>query len=342
MIPFSVMLPTLLAFQQDLTKLKVADGGGSFFFPPEASTFAKPYDGMYDFIQWVSIVFGVLIFAVLFGFVAKYNRKKHPVAIQGNTHNLALELLWSVPPGFLLFYMFWIGFKGFLDLREPPRDAYTIAVSGQKWAWSFSYPNGAKSGELHVPVNRPVMLTMTSQDVIHSLYIPAFRCKQDVVPGRTTRQWFVPTRIGTYVIECAEYCGTSHSDMLTKCVVHEQADFDAWVKEAANWLGDWIKAGKPLAEAGRRLYTEELACKTCHTIDGTKFTGPTFKDAWGRHETLTDGRSVTVDEAYFRKSIKEPTADVVSGFTPVMAPQPLDEDQVKAMIEFLKSISEHK
>lgn len=338
----SSVLAVLLLLQQaeDKTKWKIAgDGGGTFFHPPQASTVAKYLDSDYWMIQNWSIFFTVLIFGVLFYFIVKYNRKSHPKAVRTSTHNTALELLWSVPPGFVLIYMFWRGFVGYEDLRTAPLDSYKISVTAQKWSWTFTYPNGVVSNELHLPVDRPSTLTMTSTDVIHSLFVPAFRTKMDVVPGRYTQTWFQPIKTGQFLVLCTEYCGTQHSDMLAKVFVHTEADFQKWLDEEANWLKNW--KGTP-AEAGQKVFNQ--FCTQCHRVDGTKLIGPALNAKFGASEQLADGTSVTVDDAYLRESIYEPNKKIVAGFTPQMPSFKgvIQDPYVDVLVEYIKSLKDTK
>jgi cytochrome c oxidase subunit 2 len=208
-------------------------------------------------------------------------------------------------------------------------------VTGQKWQWFFTYPNGYVTGELHVPVDRPVELTMTSEDVIHSLWIPAFRVKKDVVPGRYNKAWFEATEPGEYPLLCTEYCGTGHSDMLTRVTVHRPGEFETWLREAADLLGTL-----PPAEAGLKLY-ETKGCKQCHSLDGSAGVGPSFKNLFGSERHLADGGQVVADENYVRHSILEPMSQVSLGFDPVMPTYAgkLKDQEITMLIAYLKSIS---
>ncbi len=355
MILNPALISTALLLQQavDKTKWKISSEPGSFLFPPQASTVAKDLDDTYYMIQNWSIFFTVLIFFVLFYFIFKYNRKTHPIAERTATHNTALELLWSVPPGFVLVYMFWRGFVGYLDLREPPQDSYQISVQAQKWSWTFKYPNGAQSGELHLPVGRPTTMTMTSSDVIHSFFIPAFRTKMDVVPGRYTKTWFTPTKVGQYIVECTEYCGTQHSDMLAQVFVHTEEDFQKWVYEEANWLVKLKYADaehkvirpdfKP-AEAGKRVF--DTFCTQCHRADTQKLIGPGLGGVFGHEVAFADGTKQIADEAYVQKSIEEPSAQIVAGFQGGTSMPTfkgvLQPDYIEVLVAYVKSLKDVK
>lgn len=305
-----------------------------FWMPVGASTTSGRVDSLFTFILIISIVFFLLVVTLMTAFVVRYRRRRGREAEESATHNTALELTWSLIPLVLLLIIFGLGFKYYMDMSVPPQNALQVAVTAQKWAWSFTYANGYTDANLHVPVNTPVELTLTSQDVIHSLYVPAFRVKKDVVPGRYNKTWFEATAPGEYVIFCAEYCGRSHSDMLSTVVVHEPGGFEKWMDEAANWI-DKV----PPVDAGLRLYTT-LGCAACHSTDGSARVGPTFKGLYGHDVPLKDGSRVTADENYIRESILQPAAKVVAGFEPVMPTYQgrIKDKEITVMIEYLKSL----
>ncbi len=329
---FSALLQTQDA-NDVLPKAISADGGGNWYFPAEASTLAAETDNLHWFIFWFSTLFIVLIFAVLGYFLMNYSEKVHPKSVRTTTHNTALEMVWTVLPSIPLIYMFWAGFEGYMDHRTPPHDAYEIKVTAAKWFWTFEYPNGVISPEVHVPLHKDVVFTITSQDVLHSFYIPVFRTKMDAVPGRYTKSWVNATRPGEYALMCAEYCGTKHSQMWAKVFVHDQAGFDAWMAAASD------TTHVPPLELGQRLY-KQRGCAGCHTLDGVAGTGPTWKGIWGRTETLSDGSSVVVDENYVRESILNPTAKIVKGFQGVMPTfqGKFKEHELNAIFEFMKTV----
>jgi cytochrome c oxidase subunit 2 len=218
-----------------------------------------------------------------------------------------------------------------------PPDAYEVQVTARMWTWSFMYPNGHIDGELHVPINTPVRLVLHSEDVIHSLFIPAFRIKKDAVPGRYNKFWFEANQAGTFDVFCAEYCGTQHSQMLTKVVVHEKADFQAWLERASNW-----ETRMTPVDAGRMLY-ETRGCAQCHSLDGSPNIGPSLKDVFGSTVQLSDGSQVVADENYLRDSILYPQKQIVAGYNPVMSSYAgiLKDRDVTAVIWFLKANSRH-
>jgi len=224
-------------------------------------------------------------------------------------------------------------------MSVAPPTAYEIQVTGTMWNWSFSYPNGYVSNELHVPKDVPILLVLQSPDVIHSLFIPAFRVKKDAVPGRYNRFWFQATETGEFDIYCTEYCGNNHSTMLNSVVVHTKEDFKNWLKEAAIWEGKI----SPI-EAGEKFY-KSRGCNTCHSIDGTIIVGPTFKDLYNNQVPITGQGTIKADENYIRESILYPQAKVHQGFGPP-SPMPsflgqLNDEDIGAIIAYMRSISSH-
>ena len=306
---------------------------GSFWMPPQVSTVARSVDWLFNFILAISVFFFILIVVVMVVFVVKYRRREGQQAESSPSHNTALEITWTVIPVIIVIVIFFFGFKGYLDMATPPANAYEVLVEGQKWKWSFTYPNGYVDENLHVPVDRPVRLVMSSSDVIHSLYVPAFRIKMDVVPGRYSKAWFEATEPGEYDLFCAEYCGTSHSDMLAHVIVHPPGEFETWLEKASNFLETMTPV-----DAGRKLF-QVRGCQQCHSMDGSAKTGPTLLGVFGRTENLVDGGTVTVDENYIRESILEPNARVVAGFEPVMPTYQgrLKDAEIMAIIEYLKA-----
>ncbi len=306
---------------------------GSFWMPPQVSTIAQSVDWLFNFILAISVFFFILIVVVMVIFVLKYRRREGQTAEPSPSHNTALEVTWTAIPVVLVVVIFFFGFKGFLDMATPPANAYEVLVEGQKWNWTFTYPNGYSDSNLHVPVDRPVQLVMSSADVIHSLYVPAFRIKMDVLPGRYTKAWFEATEPGEYDLFCAEYCGTSHSDMLAHVIVHPVGEFETWLEKASNFLETMTPV-----DAGRKLF-QMRGCTQCHSMDGSPKTGPTLLGVFGRTEALVGGASVVVDENYIRESILEPNAKVVAGYEPVMPTYQgrLKDAEIMAIIEYLKA-----
>jgi cytochrome c oxidase subunit II len=311
-----------------------AQGDGVTWLPEQASTHAAHVDFSIGVVFWISAFFLLLITFLLVLFVVRYRERPGYVAVPTASHNMPLELFWSIVPTLIVGGLFWSGYKAYLDLATPPAGTYDVQVTGQKWNWLFTYPNGYVDGQLHVPLDTPVRLVMTSQDVIHAFFVPAFRVKRDVMPGRYSYLWFQATAPGTYDAFCAEYCGRSHSGMLTKVVVHERAEFDTWLAEASDFL-----SRMPPAEAGAMLYSQR-GCKQCHSIDGSAGIGPTFRDLYGHQQALASGGSVVVDENYIHESVLEPQAKVVQGFEPVMPSFKgrLRDEEISAIIEYIKTL----
>lgn len=302
--------------------------------PDQASTYASDIDWVFYFTYWASAIATILIVAAMILMVVKYRRRPGHKAQPSPAHSTALEMTWTLIPSVVFVLIFYWGFKGFMDIATPPDYPYEIQVTGFQWGWNFQYPNGAESNELHMPVDRPVRLILQSNDVIHSIFVPAFRMKKDIVPGRYNSIWVEATMEGEFELYCAEYCGTSHSKMITKAVVHNAGSFDKWLDEAAEWVSK-----TPPVEAGKKLW-DQKGCKQCHTFDGSKSTGPTFKDMFRKSgRTLRDGTTKVADENYIRHSIQDPGADVVAGYDNVMPKISIKDQEITAIIEWMKSIS---
>lgn len=299
------------------------------------------------FILAISVVLLVFItFAMIF-FVIKYHRKRNPVASQ-ISGNAILEIVWTVIPTFLALGMFYYGWIGYRLMKTPPPGAMEVTAVGRMWSWQFKYANGKQSSELYVPVSQPVKVNIESTDVLHSFYVPAYMVKQDAVPGLDTFVWFEPKETGSFDIFCAEYCGNRHSYMLSKVIVVPEREFEEWVAkdvqkvEAAPEGESDTERTERLARLGRML-SDSKGCTACHSSDGSKLVGPTYKGLFGKTETVvTSGkkRQVTVDEAYLRKSILEPNADVVDTFQPLMPSQQglVTDDEISALIEYIKTV----
>jgi cytochrome c oxidase subunit II len=300
-------------------------------FPEQASTMASRVDNLYFFLIAVSVVFTLLIAAFLVVFAVKYRRRTAGQIGTSVTGGMTLEVTWTIIPLLIVVVMFLWGASVFFAIARPPDDALEIYVVGKQWMWKFQHPGGQQEiNELHVPVNQPIRLTMTSQDVIHDLFIPAFRVKADVIPGRYSTVWFEATRTGEYHLFCAEYCGTEHSGMTGKVVVLEPEEFQAWL---AGGAGEGT-----LAAAGERLFTD-LACNTCHFPDG-RGRGPRLEGLFGNTVLLQDGRTVVADEAYIRESILNPQAQIVAGYQAIMPTYQglVSEEGILQLIEYIKSL----
>jgi cytochrome c oxidase subunit 2 len=304
------------------------------FFPQQASAQAAQVDAIYFFMVAVTAFFALLIGTLVAVFAVKY-RRRHDDEIGHAIHgSLALELLWSFIPLAIAMVMFAWGAKVFFDLYRPPAGAMEIFVVGKQWMWKVQHADGQREiNELHVPVGRPVKLMMGSEDVIHSYYIPDFRVKADVIPGRYNSMWFTATKPGRYRLFCAEYCGTKHSGMIGWITAMEPADFQAWLGGGAG------TTTSPVA-AGEKLFTD-LACNTCHT-PGPQARGPVLAGIYGKPVELQGGGTVTVDDAYVRESIVNPQAKVVAGFQPIMPTFQgmVTEEQLLQLIAYVRSLSQ--
>jgi cytochrome c oxidase subunit II len=308
--------------------------GSNFFFPERAADAAESVDALFFFILWVSMFFFAIIVGVMTLFLLKYRHREGAQSEASPSHSNFLEIFWSVIPTIIVGVIFVWGYSAYLDMRQPPSNAYEIRVVARKWTWEFVYANGHRDPDLHVPVNRPVQLVMSSEDVIHSLFIPAFRVKMDVLPDRYTKTWFSPRRVGEYTLFCSEYCGEQHSTMLAKVVVHPSGEFEKWLAEAANYLE------RVTPEEGGKIVYERKGCAQCHSTDGSARSGPTFKGAFGTEHEMVNGSRILVDENYIRKSILEPQADVRAGYKPVMPTYSgnIREEEIDALIAFIKSL----
>jgi cytochrome c oxidase subunit II len=302
---------------------------------------------MYYFIFWVSVFFFVAIIGAAVWFLIKYRRDKNPNSTPPGHHDV-LELFWTFAPLILLIPMFHYGFKGYVQAMVAPDKAIEIKARGKQWVWDFYYPGDTEPtpGELVVPMGLPVKMQMSSLDVLHSFFIPEFRVKRDVVPGMYSSVWFEATaKTSTYNAKenrvegepldlfCTEYCGTSHSQMLAKVHVVSPEDYKAFIAGK-----DVPPEGKPLVEVGAELFKKN-ACNTCHTTDGSKLVGPSFKGLFGKTEAFEDGSSVTVDENYLRQSILQPQAKITKGFATATMPVFVMKDwKIDAIIEYIKSL----
>ena len=299
--------------------------------PEQASTMAPKVDQLYWFIIGVTAFFGILTSVVVVYFAVKY-RTNDPLAVGAPiTGSIPLELAWSVIPFLISVVIFVWASQVFFDLYRPPDQTLEIYATGKRWMWKFQHLDGkAEINELHVPMGRPVKVTFTSEDVLHSLYFPAFRTKADAVPGRYSSVWFDATKVGDSHIFCAEYCGTRHSGMIGTVHVMEPADYQAWLSGGGG--------GGTLAQRGERLFSE-LACNTCHIGDGSG-RGPSLRNKFGMQEKLANGSVVNIDESYVRESILTPQRKVVSGFDPLMPTFQglVNEENVMALIEYVKSL----
>jgi cytochrome c oxidase subunit II len=300
-------------------------------FPEQASTFAMDVDALYFFLVAVSSFFALLIAVLVIAFGIKFHRRHEGEVGARIEGNLPMELLWSVIPTVIAMVMFGWGASVFYHLRRPPAEAMHIYAVGKQWMWKFQHLEGQREiNELHVPMGRPIKITVTSEDVLHSLYFPAFRTKIDAIPGRYQELWFEASKVGTYHLFCAEYCGTNHSGMIGSVTVMEPTAYQSWL--AGGGEGS-------LADRGAALF-QQHACNSCH-LDTGQGRGPSLKDIFGKPVELADGSTVIVDEAYLRESILNSQAKIVRGFQPLMPTFQglISEEGLAALIEHVRSMS---
>jgi len=300
-------------------------------WPVRASSGAGNVDALFVFLVLLAAFMCLAIFTMIVVFAIKYRRRHGQFAeqIEGST---ALEITWSVVPLGIFMVIFAWGAVIYFQERTPPRGATEVYVVAKQWMWKLEHAEGQREiNELHVPVGRDIKMIMTSQDVIHSFYVPAFRIKQDVLPGRYTTAWFRATKPGVYHLFCAEYCGTQHSGMIGQVVVMEPAQYEAWLSGGATFGS--------LAANGASMF-QQLGCPTCHRSD-TQGRGPNLVGVFGKPVQLEDGRTVIADENYIRESIVSPAAKVVSGFKPIMPVFQglVSEEQLNALVAYVKSLS---
>ena len=302
-------------------------------FPDSASALSTQVDALYVIWALISIFFTVLIAGLIVFFMSRYRRRHAEEVGQREKEALWLEILWSVVPLLIMLVMFAWGTRVFFELYRPPADAIEYTAIGKQWMWKVQHPDGQREiNALHVPVGQSIRMRLASEDVIHSFYIPAFRIKQDAVPGRYTSLWFKAEKPGTYHLFCAEYCGTEHSRMIGSVIVMEQRDYE-------NWLAGGT-AGKSMVAAGADLFIAR-ACVTCHrATPGITQRGPKLEGLYGSQVKLADGRTVTADDNYIRESILNPTAKVVAGYDPVMPTLQgqVTEEQLAQLMAYVRSL----
>ena len=300
-------------------------------FPPSASTISGEMDLLYLFIVAVCAFFTVLVAALIVFFTLKY-RRRHPDEVGADIHgSLSLELIWTFIPFLLSMVMFAWGASLFFKLASPPANAMEIFVVGKQWMWKVQHPEGVREiNELHIPVGRPIRITLGSEDVLHDYFIPAFRVKMDAVPGKLTTLWFEATKVGTYHIFCAEYCGTKHSGMIGQVIVMSPQDYEAWLAGG--------RSTGTAVQNGERLFTD-LACITCHKTDATG-RGPSLLGVFGSQVDLVDGRRVVADENYLRESIMNSQAKVVKGYQGIMPAFQgmVSEENLMQLIAYIKTL----
>jgi cytochrome c oxidase subunit 2 len=315
-------------------------------FPERASTAAAGVDLIYFVLVGLSIIFAALVFSFIIFLAVRYRASANVDRSNPISHSNRLEFLWSFIPLVLGLAIFGWSAHAYFNLYRAPADAMEIYVVGKQWMWKIQHPEGKQEiDELHVPIGQPVKLIMTSEDVIHSFYVPAFRIKQDVLPGRYTSIWFQATETGRFHLFCAEYCGANHSRMIGSIVVMEPVDFEKWLSTGntgapptAGGAGGDAPAGGSMATAGQKQF-EQLGCITCHNPKGGGV-GPSLVGVFGSNVQLQGGQTVTADEEYLRESILEPQAKVVAGYSPVMPTYQgqIGQEQLQQLIAYLKSL----
>jgi len=303
-------------------------------------------DDTFFFIMGISVVLLALNTGVMIYFVILYRRKRHPQAEEVR-ENTPLETIWTVIPTLLVLAIFFVGWKGFQYMRTAPPDAMIVKVLARQWSWTFTYENGRQDSVLRVPVRKPVKLLITSADVLHSLFIPAYRIKEDAVPGRETYLWFLPDEPGSYDLFCTEYCGVGHHEMITKVEVESQQDFEAWYQGKASAEAGVTAAKKTEKKKESHEAVAELlnikGCLACHTIDGSAKIGPTFKGIFSKKEIVVRNgkeREIVVDEAFIKQTLLQPELDRVKGYPPIMPSQKglLTDHEIDEIVEYLKSL----
>ena len=327
-------IDTSYAEEHERTYSTFADQG--YWFPEQASDFASFSDNLFMAISWISVAFFAIICIVMFYFVIKYRRRPGIGPQPSPSHHNGLEIFWSVIPSIILAWIFYEGASGYFEMRVPTDDAEEIYVTASRWNWQFRYPNGDMSSELHVVKDKPVKLIMQSTDVLHSMFVSAFRQKMDIVPGRYTYAFLKPSLVGKYRLACTEYCGKEHSRMRTLCQVHASP-------KARQSSTEWIRGVHKPWENGERLY--KMNCSGCHKVNSEAATGPALNLLWGKgEEELMGDAKVKVDEEYIRESILYPEKKVVKGYGPVSKMNSfegkLTPDQIIDLTVYIKYLSD--
>ena len=294
-------------------------------------TTTEAVDPVFMFILGSCLVLLIGITVAMVYFVIRYHRSRAPEPTSQLEGSFWLEIIWTAFPTLLVLAMFYYGWSGYLSLRDVPPGALQVTAVARMWSWSFQYPDGKTSSKLYVPVGKPVQVALESRDVIHGFYLPAFRVKRDVVPGMKNYAWFVADKPGSYDLFCSQYCGTGHSAMIATVEAVPEAQFAAWLKE-----------GKGGGAHPALALLEQHGCLGCHSLDGTRKVGPSFLGIWGRQVKVSTGgqkRTLVSDEAYLRRSIVEPGADIVEGYPAVMPPFAgvLTEEEVRLIIDFFRT-----
>ena len=305
----------------------------------QASNFVAGVDRAFLVILGISFFFLIGLTIIMIYFIYRYNKKRNPKATQIKGSN-TLEIIWTVIPTILVLVMFYYGWAGWRPMKDAPEDSFEIDVIARMWNFTFEYENGRITDTLFVPQNKPVKLNLKAMDVIHSVYIPSFRVKEDVVPGLDKFMWFMPQQEGTFELFCTEYCGLQHSYMYNWVKVLPQTEFDSWYTDTTLQVAAAVDT--PTA-AGKRIMTN-IGCFACHTIDGSKLVGPSFKGFYGTMTSIENGRDVIqviADDEYIKNSIYDPGAQITEGYSKGLMQSytgQLEDDDIALIIEYLKTL----
>jgi len=306
----------------------------------DASNFVSTFNTSFYFIAGISLLLLTGLTVIMLYFVFRYNNKKNKIAVQ-NEGNTRLEIIWTVIPIILSLAMFYFGWAGWKPMRNAPKDAINITSVARMWNFSFQYENGTQSRDLIIPVNTPVKINLISLDVIHSLYIPAFRIKSDMVPGREKMMWFLPEAIGIYDLFCAEYCGLQHSYMNAKVKVISKEDYAKWYSDSSKV--SVVATGSAPGSEGLAILKAQ-GCNACHSSDGSKIIGPSYLNLYGgKQVVIREGKeiSLTVDDEYIKRSIYDPNIEIVKGYPKGLMQSykaTLSDNDISKIIEYLKTL----
>lgn len=309
-----------------------------------ASTFVEGVDNAFIFILAIAFFFLIGITTVMLVFIYRYNKKRHPRPTQIKD-SVGLEVTWTVIPLILVLGMFYYGYVGWIPMKRPPDEGLQVTANARMWSFNFRYENGRVTDKLYVPVDTAVIVNLNAMDVLHSFYIPAFRIKEDMVPGlANNRTWFEATKVGSYTIFCAEYCGLQHSYMISEVVVMEPDEFWEWYDDPDAMVME-VPDDANLALLGRQL-VESKGCVACHSLDGSSLVGPTFAGRYGETITVITGgqeREIVYDEEYIKRSIYDPDYDITKGFRPgqmLSYEGEISDQEIEFIVEFLRSLNE--
>ncbi|MFW5708473.1 MAG: cytochrome c oxidase subunit II [Bacteroidota bacterium] len=309
-----------------------------------ASTFVEGVNNAFLFILVIAFILGIGITLTMLWFIYKYHKKRHPKAVQIKD-STTLEITWTVIPILLVLGMFYYGYVGWIPMKRPPDEGVKVTANARMWSFNFRYENGRVSDKLYVPKDTAIIVNLNALDVLHSFYIPAFRIKEDMVPGlANNRSWFEATKTGTYTIFCAEYCGLQHSYMLSEVVVMEPDEFWEWYDDPDAMVEEMPDGADPVM-SGRQL-VQSKGCVACHSLDGSDLVGPSFAGRYGETITVVTGgqeREITYDEEYVMRSIYEPDADISVGFRPgqmLSYEGEISEQEIETIVALLESLNE--